>query len=373
MSAAKRNAKGGKGGKVQRSVWGRVWRWVAALAGALVVVVGAAAAGVYVHYQQVIERPVLSEGETRTLVIPEGTAWPGVVSRVEDAGLVEPAQYFDLWGRQTGLAGAAKAGTFHLAGPLSLEELGEVIRRGGLAEEVAVTFPEGWTIFHMADRVESIGLASRSEFLAKAQDPALLEELGIPGESVEGYLFPDTYRFHQGASAEEVIRTLHVRWEAVVGPLVEAHQEALEALSESYGFELHDVVIMASLIERETGVMSERERVARVFYNRLDRSMRLQTDPTCVYGEETYREVPHPRYCHDKLNRYSTYVIDGLTPGPIANPGEASLLAALKPSEEAEDMAFLYFVARRDGQGGHHFSKTYQEHREAIRKYLLGK
>ncbi|RDV39306.1 endolytic transglycosylase MltG [Bradymonadaceae bacterium TMQ3] len=370
MSAGSRRM---KKAKHEGGGWGRFWRWVAALVGAALIVVGAAAAGVYAHYQRVITRPVLEEGETRTLVIPEGTAWPGVVSRVADAGLVEPAHYFDVWGRRSGLAKEAKAGTFHLAGPLSLEELASVVRRGGLAEEVAVTIPEGWTIFHIADRIEAIGLGSRSEFLEKAHDPVFLEELGIEGESVEGYLFPDTYRFHQGASAEAVIRRLHARWEAVIGPLVEVHRPALEALKSDYGFELHDVVIMASLVERETGVKSERERVARVFYNRLDRGMRLQTDPTCVYGAETYREVPHPRYCHDKLNRYSTYVIDGLTPGPIANPGQASLLAALKPSEEPEDLAFLYFVARRDGQGGHHFSKTYQEHREAIRKYLLGK
>ncbi|RAL23517.1 endolytic transglycosylase MltG [Lujinxingia litoralis] len=368
MSVSKRRV-----GKAGGSLWGSIWRWGAALLAATLVVVAAATAGVYVHYQSVVGRPVLGEGETRTLVIPEGTAWPGVVARVSDAGLVEPERYFDMWGRRTGLASTARAGTFHLAGPMTIEELAEVLRRGGLAEEVAVTFPEGWTIYHIADRIEAVGLASRSEFLKKARDEALLAELGIEGESVEGYLFPDTYRFHQGASAEQVIRTLHGRWKQVVEPLVESHRESLDRLQDAYAFGLREVVIMASLVERETGMTSERGRVARVFYNRLDRGMRLQTDPTCVYGEDTYMEVPHPRYCHDKLNRYSTYVIDGLTPGPIANPGKEAIVAALNPSEAAEDLEFLYFVARRDGKGGHYFSKTYQEHRQAIRKYLLGK
>jgi UPF0755 protein len=323
------------------------------------------------HYREFEERPLLEQGDQVVLVIPPNTSWPQVVARVTEAGLIENDRYFDFWGRRTGLSEQVRAGTFRLDGPLSLDDLATALRRGGLAEEVALTFPEGLTIFHVADRLEAAGIGSRDEVLELARDP---ERFGVEGvETLEGYLFPDTYRFAVGASAEQVIARMVRRFEDVSGPLFEENREVLEQLSETYEMSPHQVVILASLIERETGVTDERDLISRVFYNRLDRGMRLETDPTCVYGESTYLEVPRPTHCRDPQNPYSTYVIHGLPPGPIASPGRASLLAALRPSEEEEAFEYLFFVARRDGTGSHYFSRTYDEHRQAIRRFLMSR
>lgn len=344
---------------------------VSALLAALVVLGGIGAVLLYTDYRSFETELVLDEGEVKNLVIPRGTPWPGVVHRVNEAGLIRNERYFDFWGRQVGLAEAVRAGNFSLEGPMELHELAEILRRGGAVDEVVVTFPEGLTIFHIADRLEGAGLASRSEVLSLARQPELfgLEIEGV--ETLEGYLYPDTYRFRQGASAEEILRRLVARYRQVVEPIFEANEEALARKLERYEMGPHEILILASLIERETGFTDERDLIARVFYNRLDRRMMLQTDPTCVYSEATYLEVPRPQHCRDPLNRYSTYVIHGLPPGPIANPGRASIEAALSPSELDNAREYLFFVARRDGSGSHYFSRTYDEHRRAIRRYLI--
>ncbi|MBA2661786.1 MAG: endolytic transglycosylase MltG [Bradymonadaceae bacterium] len=342
---------------------------MAMLAGGLLL--GAIAfAGLYFHYTAWADTLVLEADQSRTVVIERNTSWPGVIAALSEARLVKRPMYFDYWGRKQGLSGAVRAGTFRLAGPMRLEELDAELRRGGMAEEVTVTFPEGFTIFHVAERVESSGLASREDFLRAARDPDTLLAAGIEAESFEGYLFPDTYRFEQGTSAAAIVLRMHRRWKGVWEELKSRHAHSIEALGEQYKFGQHELVILASLVERETGVDDERALVSRVFLNRLDLNMRLQTDPTCVYGEETYMLVPTPAMCRDPLNRYSTYVIHGLTPGPIANPGRASLDAALAPSTQPDANKLLYFVSRRDGTGRHHFSKNYDEHRQAIRRYL---
>lgn len=363
-----------KKGQVEKkgSCLGRLLRLFLALLVLAIVVSGSLGALLFLHYQRFEQTLLLEEGQTQTMVIPPNTPWPGVVERVAAAGLVEKELYFDIWGRRSGLSGEVRAGSFELEGPLSLEEFASILRQGGLAGDVQITFPEGLTIFHMADRLEAAGLATRAEFLELVRQP---EHFGFAPEleTLEGYLYPDTYRFFQGSSAEQIVERLLGRWQQMSAPLFEEHREALQELEERYGLTDHDIVILASLIERETGSGDERDMIARVFYNRLDRGMMLQTDPTCVYGEATYLEIPSPARCRDPLNRYSTYVIKGLPPGPIANPSQAAIRAALLPSQSPEAMEYLYFVARRDGSGGHYFSRTYDEHRRAIRRFLQNK
>jgi UPF0755 protein len=324
----------------------------------------------YLHYRAFVHAPVLQQGESVTLVIPKNTAWPEVVSLLERANLVEHVTYFEYWARRRHLPAAVKAGTYELDGPLGLVALDEQLREGGRVDETRVTFQEGLTIFHMADRVQTHGLAARDEFLRAARDEHALREAGLSADSFEGYLFPDTYRFRKGTSAQEIVSRMHARWQAVWMALEKQYADQKSSLEETYDFDRHDIVTLASIVERETSVDQERGVIARVFLNRLDRDMRLQTDPTCVYGEGTYDEVPRPKHCKDPLNRYSTYVIDGLPPGPIANPGRASLQAALDPSAKPEAKGYLFFVARRDGTMRHHFSKTFAEHKRAIQRFL---
>ncbi len=351
---------------------GVVARVVGALVGAGVLCSIVVLLSVSWMYASWTERPVLAEGESRTVVIPRGTAWPGVVRGLRDSELVRRVWFFEYWSRQRGLPQKVKAGTYQLAGPLTLGELAEALERGGRLADVTVTIPEGFTIFHVADRLEELGVVGREAFLKAARDEALMRELDVPGESFEGYLFPETYKIARGTPARDVVRRMHSEWERRWVKALErgGGQAALDALREGYGFDEHDVVIMASLIERETNHDPERDVISRVFLNRFDKSMKLQTDPTCVYGEETYREVPSPRTCKDPLNRYSTYVSAGLPPGPIANPGEESLVAALAPSTSTSARKYLFFVARRDGSGSHRFSETFAEHKRAIRTHL---
>jgi UPF0755 protein len=326
--------------------------------------------GLYLHYRSFVRAPALDQGERVTLVIPKNTAWPQVVTLLERANLVDRVTYFEYWARRRHLPAAVKAGTYELEGPLSLADLDKHLREGGRVDETRVTFHEGLTIFHMADRVEEQGLVARDDFLRAARDEQALQKAGLDADSFEGYLFPDTYRFRKGTSAEEIISRMHGRWQAVWMALEQQHAEQKAALEEAYDFDRHDIVTLASIVERETSVDQERDVIARVFLNRIDRDMRLQTDPTCVYGEETYDEVPRPKHCKDPLNRYSTYVIDGLPPGPISNPGRASMAAALSPSAKPEAKGYLFFVARRDGTLRHYFSKTFAEHKRAIRRFL---
>lgn len=347
------------------------WRMALAFLVGAMVIGTIALGGVYLHYSAYVKMPVLREGESKTLVIPKNTSWPQVVEILEETQLVTRGKYFDYWGKKRGLPRAVRAGSFLLAGPMTLEDLEVELRRGGMAKEILLRVPEGFTIFHIADRIEQLGLASREDFLRAARDEEMLSAAEINADSFEGYLFPDSYRFVQGTSARGIVERMHAQWKSVWSEIKDRHADQLEVLGQGYGFSEHDVVILASLVERETSVNDERSLVSRVFLNRLDIKMKLQTDPTCVYGEETYREIPHPRYCRDALNRYSTYVIDGLPPGPIANPGRASLEAALVPSELPEAREYLFFVARRDGTARHHFTKTFGEHKKAVRRYLI--
>jgi UPF0755 protein len=343
--------------------------WLRLSAVVLVLLMGGAGF-VWAHYGAFVDAPILEDGERVTLVIPEGTNWPDVVTRLEDASLVRNKTYFEYWTRSRGLPARAKAGVYELHGPMTIEKLAEALEEGGKVEEVRLTFPEGFTIFHIADRVEKAGLADRDAFLRVARDEDQLAEAGIDGESFEGYLFPDTYRFLKGTPPEKVVARMHERWKEVWGELEENHRAELKELKQNFNFDRHDVVTLASIVEKESSSNSERDLISRVFLNRIDRGMRLQTDPTCVYGEDTYLEVPSPEFCKDRMNRYSTYVIDGLPPGPISNPGRDSLEAAIAPAEGEAAQKYLFFVARRDGSNTHYFSETYREHRRAIRRFL---
>lgn len=315
-----------------------------------------------------LEGPVIPEGETRQFTISQGDSWPQVVRNLEREKVVLKPHWFEIWSRHRGLPPRVKAGRYALNGPLSFQELEAALLIGGRADETVVTIIEGWTIFHIAERLESVDLASRRSFLDATRSPELLSEFGITGESMEGFLFPDTYRFSRTASAEDLVRRMHERFLEVYAPL-----QSAPLSPDVQDWSLDRIVTLASLIERETRASHERPIIARVFLNRLEKGMKLQTDPTCVYGEETYREIPHPRFCRDPMNRYSTYVISGLPPGPIANPGRESLKAALNPADSTEAREFLFFVARRDGSGAHHFTRTYEEHRRLVSKYLKKK
>jgi len=325
---------------------------------------------VYADYRAAVRAPILEEGQSRAVTIPEGASWSDVRGILRSAGLVEHPLYFEIWVRRRGLAREIAAGTHHLEGPVAMTDLGRVLTSGGAPDDVEVTFEEGWTIFEMADQVDEAGLLERAAFLEAARNSKLLKQAGLEADSFEGYLFPNTYRFRADVAAEAVVWRLYESWRKQWEDLVAEYPNAMRRFEESYDLGRHGVVTLASIVEVETSVAEERPLVARVMVNRLQASMRLQADPTCAYGPERYDEVPRPELCDDPENEYSTYANDGLPPGPIGNPGRRSLEAVLDPADGEGAGSYLYYCARRDGSGRHVFSESYEKHKRAVREHL---
>jgi UPF0755 protein len=218
-----------------------------------------------------------------------------------------------------------------------------------------VTIPEGYNIKMIAELLEDLGLAQKDKFLELCSDESFLKELGIEGPSVEGFLFPETYFFAKGIGEREIIKTMANRFKSVFTPLM------AERIKE-IGYSLFEIVTMASLIEKETAIKEEMPKIAAVFYNRLKGKIRLQCDPSVIYG------LPH--YDGDLTKKdlatyhpYNTYRISGLPRGPIANPGKDALMAALYPA----NVNYKYFVSKNNGS--HYFSETLQQHNKAVWKY----
>ncbi|MFQ5418313.1 MAG: endolytic transglycosylase MltG, partial [Myxococcota bacterium] len=213
----------------------------------------------------------------------------------------------------------------------------------------------GFTAAMVAQRIEDAGLGDAEAFLGWVRDPANVAALGIEGDSLEGYLFPETYRLPRGLSPGEIARIFLDQFRTVWKELV--------AGTSSKSRSMREVVILASIVEKETGVERERPLIAAVFLNRLERGMRLETDPTVIYGMPDFDGNLRRRDLENPDNPYNTYRIPGLPPGPIANPGRGSLEAVLHPA----DVGYLYFVSRNDGT--HRFSNTYREHQLAVNEY----
>lgn len=301
-----------------------------------------------------VNTPASLEPEDVVVVVPGGTSLSALADRLHRQGLVRSAAKFRwlVWLR--GAARQIKAGEYKLSTGLRPGELLDKLVRGEVLLH-QITFPEGCTIEQMAALLDSRGLAEEEEFLAVSTEPDFVHGLGIPAATVEGYLFPDTYRFARGLSVEAIARSMVARFE-------DHFQAREQKRAEELGLTRHQVVILASVVEKETAVPEERSLIAGVFFNRLRRRMPLQSDPTVIYGLEHFdgnltRE-------HLQTNTpYNTYTRRGLPAGPICNPGAESIQAVLNPASTL----YLYFVAKKDGT--HHFSTTLKEHNAAVSRH----
>lgn len=325
-------------------------------------------------------RPGPGTGQLVRLELPDSSAeTAGRVLR--ERGLVDSAWLFSMyaWWRQ--LRVDFEPGEHLLLDTLSPKDLvGQLARLRSRASQ-RVTLLEGWTHQDIGKRLESSGICSSTAFRAAFEDAALLERLSVPGETAEGYLFPDTYELHRNSDAETVVVTLVQAAKKQLAKLREQYPEAYERMTESHGFsELHWVTL-ASILEKEAVDAAELPAIASVFFNRLtDPTFRparmLQSDPTAAYGCRLEPErAPSckrfqgrivPEMLRDSSNRYNTYRHPGLPPGPISNPGKAALLAVLMPDETD----YLFFFA--DGKGRHTFSRTFDAHRAVIRGQRAG-
>jgi len=218
-----------------------------------------------------------------------------------------------------------------------------------------ITIPEGYTIYQIADLLAAKGLAKRENFINLATDPNLAKELGIQAKTLEGYLFPDTYYFNKGLSEKVIIKTMVNRFYSLMKP-------EWKEQSHKLGLTFHQVITLASLIEKETSNKEEKPIISAVYHNRLKAGIRLQCDPTVIYCLKNFNGKLRKE---DLLidSPYNTYKRYGLPPGPIANPGLDSIQAALYPAK----VGYQYFVSKNDGT--HYFSYTLKEHNRAVLRY----
>lgn len=276
-----------------------------------------------------------------------------IARMLQEKGLIRCPSLFLLLAFLRGHATRLQAGEYALTPDLSLSEILRRLEKGEVVR-YPVTIPEGWTLRQIARHLGSLGLADPERFLRLCHDPKRLRQYQIPSRSLEGYLFPDTYDLGKGSSEEEIIDRMVGRCFAVFGKFTQPR-----------GLSRHQAITLASLIEAETPREEERRLVSSVFQNRLRLRMPLQCDPTIAYVLSERGREPSRLSYRDLLvpSPYNTYRHPGLPPGPICNPGAASLEAALTPAPSS----YLYFVSQ--GQGSHHFSSTWAEHRRAVQRY----
>lgn len=299
--------------------------------------------------------PVADEGAEEVVfeVVP-GDTLRSVATRLEAAGLLRDADVAVAWARLRGLAPRLRVGEYALSASMNPGRIFQHIASGQVVTH-PVSVPEGFTAAQIAARLEEAGLANAAAFTALVRDPAFARELSVPAPSLEGYLFPETYRFPRKLDPREIARAMVAQFFAAWAPLA--------PLAERRGLTLHEVVTLASIVEKETGAPGERPLIASVFANRLARGMRLESDPTVIYGIPSFDGNLRRRHLEDDANAYNTYRIFGLPPGPIASPGVEALRAVVEPA----DSDYLYFVSQNDGT--HVFSRSYRDHVNAVNRH----
>jgi UPF0755 protein len=292
--------------------------------------------------------------EGKLVLVPKGSPLPEVVGILREGGILPHPLAFRALVLLTFSGRRLHYGEYAFPTPPSAFEAWRKLVRGDVIR-YEVTVPPGANLYDVAKLLEEKNLATAEAFLATAASPAVLGRLEIPGESAEGYLFPDSYILVKPVTPEEIIEFMVRQFRRKVPP--DAEKRAKEA-----GLSLHQVVTIASIIEKETGVEEEKPLVSAVIRRRLALGMPLQMDPTVIYGVKRF-DGTVTRKDLRTAGPYNTYLNRGLPPGPIANPGLAALAAALSPAKEE----YLFFVSRNDGS--HTFSRTLPEHNRAVERF----
>ena len=341
--------------------------------------VGVAAWGIN-YVRTYPDRPVGEGSEEVEVVIPRGASLSDVVTILNEKGILKHPMFFRFYVNQQGLAHRIRQGRYeNLSGSMTPGELIDALIKGPKVELRRVTIPEGRHMLEVADILAEAGFGTREELERLMRDTAFARKLGVPGTTLEGYLFPDTYKFRVGTSPSDVLQYMVRMHFRVVDELREKHPNGMIRLKNTFKFGHHEMVIMASIVEKETGAPHERPMVASVYLNRLRfpwfRPKRLEADPTIIYGCfvpvqrspacKKFKDRIRTAQLRDPENPYNTYVHEGLPPGPIANPGRAAMKAVMLPA----DTKYVFFVSRNDGT--HKFSETRAEHDRAVYIYQI--
>jgi UPF0755 protein len=310
----------------------------------------------YSNLLEYADQPADPGAQNIMFAVGRGEDFGTIAQNLHARGLFEHPDRFKLIARFKGYDKKIRAGEYELSAAMSPRQILQKLVSGKV-RLYRLTIPEGYTLRQIAAVAEKSGLCSAAEFSAAAASLPLMAAQGIPAKNLEGYLYPDTYFFPRGVTGLEIVRAMTARFNTVFKPEWKTRADALK-------MSVHAVVTLASIIEKETGAAFERPLISSVFHNRLKRKMRLETDPTVIYGipnfngNLTRKDLTTP-------TAYNTYVIRGLPPGPIANPGTKSIEAALYPA----DTDYIFFVSKKDTT--HQFSTNIKDHNKAVRKYQL--
>jgi len=324
----------------------------------LLIVLGAAAAGAIAWWgNKWLQQPIAGLQERTTFEVPRGASTRSVATALNERGLLDRPQVWVVWSRLTRSDSALKAGEYELQpgltprGLLSLLSSGQVLLH-------SITFIEGSTFADVRNALVANDAVNNEN--ANRSDVDIMRALGEPELHPEGQFFPDTYRFPRGTTDLELLTIAHRRMQDELRKAWDKRATDLP-LASSY-----EALILASIVEKETALERERSQIAGVFVERLRRGMRLQTDPTVIYGMGARYDGNIRRVDLSRDTPYNTYTRPGLPPTPIAMPGLESLQAAVQPDVSGA----LFFVATGVGDGSHYFSKTLAEHNLAVRRYL---
>jgi UPF0755 protein len=328
-------------------VAGKIWDWFSMALFAVFALVFFFLFGLAIY----AERPVDVPGESQILLVKPGRDFGSVVSEMARREIIKKPFAFKALARLKGDDKRIKAGEYAF-GPSMAPSLilGELVRGRGLLRRLTV--PEGQSMRQIASLAALAGVCGEKAFMDAAANSSLAAEMGVDAETFEGYLFPDTYFFSRQTAPATLIAAMLKRFRSIFSA-------EWEDRARSLGFSVHQTVTLASIIEKETGAAPERPVISSVFHNRLKKNMRLESDPTVIYGIRDFDGNITRRHLKEPTP-YNTYVIRGLPPGPIASPGLESLRAALYPV----DTDFLFFVSKNDGF--HQFSVTFREHEKAV-------
>ncbi len=305
------------------------------------------------HFWLFLRLPAKPSFEKKQFFIPHTSAF-GVAKLLQSQEVIRDARAFYLLGWLKNSLHRMQAGEYAFSTLLTPEQVLDQIVNGRVVIHT-VTLPEGSTLWDVARIIAHSDLAPESEIIEVASDSEFAGSLGLKANGLEGYLFPDTYQFTKPVSGTSITKKMVERFRQ---RLPQEWQDRLKEL----GLSLHEIVTLASIIEKEAAVDSERPVIAGVFYNRLKINMPLQSDPTAVYDIPGFSGPVSAAHL-TRQSPYNTYRIKGLPPGPICSPGAKSIHAALYP----EKVPYLYFVSNNDGT--HHFSTTSEEHRKAVSHY----
>ena len=316
------------------------------------------ATAVYVDLYIYAGKPVSTEPSEQIVIVEPGQKFKSLTQILQQKGVIRHPAKFRLFSRINGDDKHIKAGEYVLSSAMTPKKILENLVTGRVRLH-KLTIPEGLNLRQVAQAVSQAGLGTQADFLNAATNVDLVHSKGLDAQTFEGYLFPDTYYFSKDATPEKIISSMVKRFWSVFKPEWKNRAKAL-------GFTIHQVVTLASIIEKETGTATERPIISSVFHNRLKHGIRLESDPTVIYGIEDFNgNLTRKDLEEDTL--YNTYRINGLPPGPIANAGIEAIEAALYPA----DTRFLYFVSKKDNT--HQFSTNLKDHNKAVEKYQLGR